>query len=359
MLLVAGWAREAGLRARASTGSATCGRCPRSGTGRSSPRARTSTPSPTGAATTARWGPCSGSSWCTTCARGLRRAARLRGRGGAAVRRRDDRFAAARRDAGRERARHAARRARGHRRATRGTSTSTRSPSCPGSSLRSGGSAPTPRSTSPSAAPCASSAWSPGSPRRGAARCRVTGEAGHSGEVAMAERHDALAAAAELVLAVERAAREEPPETVATVGTIEVAPGAVSVIPGRARLAIDVRGDRRALAGSPRGRDPRAGGRDRRASRRRGRRSSWPAPATRWSSTGRSWKAPCRPRGGWGSPPSRPGRGRATTPSTWRRCTATLLVFVPLHGGESHTPQEGAEMDEIVQAAAVVAAGAS
>jgi N-carbamoyl-L-amino-acid hydrolase len=29
----------------------------------------------------------------------------------------------------------------------------------------------------------------------------------------------------------------------------------------------------------------------------------------------------------------------------------TLLLFVPLHGGESHTPQEGASMDEIVQTA--------
>ena len=31
-----------------------------------------------------------------------------------------------------------------------------------------------------------------------------------------------------------------------------------------------------------------------------------------------------------------------------------LLLFVPLHGGESHTPQEGADMDEIVAAARVV-----
>jgi acetylornithine deacetylase/succinyl-diaminopimelate desuccinylase-like protein len=31
-----------------------------------------------------------------------------------------------------------------------------------------------------------------------------------------------------------------------------------------------------------------------------------------------------------------------------------LLLFVPLHGGESHTPQEGADMDEIVQAARVL-----
>jgi acetylornithine deacetylase/succinyl-diaminopimelate desuccinylase-like protein len=31
-----------------------------------------------------------------------------------------------------------------------------------------------------------------------------------------------------------------------------------------------------------------------------------------------------------------------------------LLLFVPLHGGESHTPQEGADMDEIVAAGRVV-----
>jgi beta-ureidopropionase / N-carbamoyl-L-amino-acid hydrolase len=34
----------------------------------------------------------------------------------------------------------------------------------------------------------------------------------------------------------------------------------------------------------------------------------------------------------------------------------TLLVFVPLHGGESHTPQEGADLGEIVDATRVVAA---
>ena len=78
------------------------------------------------------------------------------------------------------------------------------------------------------------------SPRRFAVR--IDGEAGHSGEVSMADRRDALAAAAEVVLAVEAAARAEPAETVATVGTLVVEPGAVSVIPGRARMAIDVRG---------------------------------------------------------------------------------------------------------------------
>jgi acetylornithine deacetylase/succinyl-diaminopimelate desuccinylase-like protein len=34
----------------------------------------------------------------------------------------------------------------------------------------------------------------------------------------------------------------------------------------------------------------------------------------------------------------------------------SLLLFVPLHGGMSHTPQESAKMDEIVQAANVMRA---
>src|SRR6202000_2918107 len=78
------------------------------------------------------------------------------------------------------------------------------------------------------------------SPRRLA--IRIDGQAGHSGEVSMADRRDALAAAAEVVLAVETVARAEPPETVATVGTLTVEPGAVSVIPGRVRMAVDMRG---------------------------------------------------------------------------------------------------------------------
>ncbi len=74
-----------------------------------------------------------------------------------------------------------------------------------------------------------------------------TGEAGHAGTVPMSLRRDALAAAAELVLAVESEARAEP-QVVATVGRIEAHPGATNVIAGRAQLSLDVRsGDRAAL----------------------------------------------------------------------------------------------------------------
>jgi allantoate deiminase len=68
----------------------------------------------------------------------------------------------------------------------------------------------------------------------------VTGTAGHAGASPMDLRRDALAAAAEMVLAIEARARSED-ELVATVGRLDVEPGAVNVIPGRARFSIDAR----------------------------------------------------------------------------------------------------------------------
>ena len=56
-------------------------------------------------------------------------------------------------------------------------------------------------------------------------------------------RHDALAAAAEMILAIEARARAED-ELVATVGRLDVEPGAVNVIPGLARFSIDIRAPR-------------------------------------------------------------------------------------------------------------------
>jgi allantoate deiminase len=76
----------------------------------------------------------------------------------------------------------------------------------------------------------------------GATRLAVTldGTAGHAGTVPMGLRRDALAAAAECVLAIERCAARAP-ELVATVGRLETLPGAVNVIPGKVRFTVDVR----------------------------------------------------------------------------------------------------------------------
>ncbi|MGH2856038.1 MAG: hydantoinase/carbamoylase family amidase, partial [Solirubrobacteraceae bacterium] len=191
------------------------------------------------------------------------------------------------------------------------------------------------------------------SPRRFAVE--IAGQAGHSGEVTMEERRDALAAAAEVVLAVETAARAQPAQTVATVGTIEVSPGALSVIPGRARLGIDVRGtDAGSLAeieaairtaaaeiaarrsvmanvallrgGDPVTMDPGLVEAALAAASARG-----ISATTTWSGAGHDAQ-----------------HLSALAPA--------LLLFVPLHGGESHTPDESADLDEIVQASEVAAA---
>ena len=81
----------------------------------------------------------------------------------------------------------------------------------------------------------------------GTIRCRIEiiGEANHSGSTAMHDRQDALAAASELVLAVEEAtndAVEQYGETVVgTVGKLDVEPNAINVVPGRVELGVDVR----------------------------------------------------------------------------------------------------------------------
>ena len=70
----------------------------------------------------------------------------------------------------------------------------------------------------------------------------LSGVAGHAGTVPMGHRQDALLAAAECALAVEEVAAKRT-HCVATVGRMEVAPGATNVIPGSVTFSIDIRAD--------------------------------------------------------------------------------------------------------------------
>jgi hydantoinase/carbamoylase family amidase len=182
----------------------------------------------------------------------------------------------------------------------------------------------------------------------------ITGEAGHSGEVSMSERRDALPAAAELVLAVEAAALAEPAETVATVGTLTVSPGALSIVPGGVTLGIDTRSTSAASL-------------DRVEAAVRAQAASI-AAARGVGATVRLVRG--------GSPTqlnaelvtaALAAADRLAVPAveTWSGAghdaqhlaalMPTLLLFVPLHGGESHTPYEGADMDEILAATSIAA----
>jgi hydantoinase/carbamoylase family amidase len=184
----------------------------------------------------------------------------------------------------------------------------------------------------------------------------VEGRAGHAGEVSMRDRHDALCAAAELVLALEAAAREAAagaPQTVATTGVLGVSPGAVSVIPARVTAAMEVRGtDAAAIArveaaleracrevearrgvrvarrllrgGEPIGLDDGLANAALEAAGRRG------VPAVRtWSGAGHD-----------------AGHLAALAPAG--------LLFVPLAGGESHSPHEAADAGDVLAAGRVL-----
>jgi len=71
-------------------------------------------------------------------------------------------------------------------------------------------------------------------------RLTWTGRAGHAGTTPMHLRHDALAAAVEFAAGVEAIARRKR-GLVATIGAVQVEPGATNVIPGRVTHTLDVR----------------------------------------------------------------------------------------------------------------------
>ena len=69
----------------------------------------------------------------------------------------------------------------------------------------------------------------------------LTGAARHSGTTPMRHRRDALAAAAEIVLAVEEVGRRAGDPAVATVGFVRATPGLVNVVPGACQLWLESR----------------------------------------------------------------------------------------------------------------------
>lgn len=181
----------------------------------------------------------------------------------------------------------------------------------------------------------------------------VDGVAGHAGEVAMADRRDALAAAAELVLALEAAARAAPPPTVATVGAMRVEPGAVSAVPGRVTLELEARGiDPDAIAAV----EADLGAAIDDVTRRRG------VQVHRWLLRDGAPVALDAPlveaarraaaRLGIEAVTTHSGAGHDAQHLASRAPCA--LLFVPLVGGESHTPQEEADAHAIAAAANVL-----
>jgi ureidoglycolate amidohydrolase len=183
----------------------------------------------------------------------------------------------------------------------------------------------------------------------------VEGAGGHAGGVLMADRRDALCAAAEVILAVESAARASGAiDTVATVGVCEVFPGAVNSIPSRVRLTLDLR-DTNLSRRDEALRAIEAAMRSAAAKRHVAIQSELlnaDAPGDCASSVIEALSDACRAKG-W---PFLSMVSRAYHDSLFMsRIAPTGMLFIPCRGGVSHRPDEHAAPEDVARGTLVLA----
>ncbi len=178
------------------------------------------------------------------------------------------------------------------------------------------------------------------------------GVAGHAGTVPMSLRHDTLCAASEFVLAVESLARETP-ELVATVGQLEVEPGASNVIPGQVALSLDVRHPEDEL-------------RERAVLRMRERAEAIAGEREvmlQWQLVSENRSVPCSPRlteilaeavSDTGQPVLRLASGAGHDAVSMATLTEIAMLFVRCKGGVSHSPAESVEQSDVAVAVEVL-----
>ncbi len=181
----------------------------------------------------------------------------------------------------------------------------------------------------------------------GAARfaVEIIGEAGHAGTVPMSGRRDALTAAAEAVLAVERICAGQA-DLVGTVGRISASPGALNVIPGAAHLSIDVRSPadaqrvqaERAIENAIEGICARRGVQLRITQLH----ASLATPCAGWLMTQLAAAISAR-----GIRVRRLASGAGHDATAMRDLTDVAMLFIPCAGGISHNPREAANIEDI------------
>jgi hydantoinase/carbamoylase family amidase len=183
---------------------------------------------------------------------------------------------------------------------------------------------------------------------------RFVGDANHAGATPMNLRRDALAGAAELILAVEKLAVLVGGGAVATVGKAEVEPGAFNIIPGAVTIATDLRAPRPelldALTDGVREAAERIA-RDRRLGvdvRRRQRVEPGPLDERVISAVERG-AAACGLRS------HRMLSGAIHDALHMANVCPSGMIFVPSKGGKSHCPEEETALDDMLRGCAVLA----
>jgi N-carbamoyl-L-amino-acid hydrolase len=187
------------------------------------------------------------------------------------------------------------------------------------------------------------------------ARILIEGSGGHAGGVLMPDRHDALCAAAELILFIENAALTSgSPDSVATVGICEVFPGAVNSIPARVALSLDVRDTDLATRDEMMRSIVAA---TQQIAEHRSVRAAIEVlnadePATSAPEIIEALSAACRKHG----QPFLPMISRAYHDSLFMsRIAPVAMLFIPCRNGYSHRPDEYASIDDIARGTLVLA----
>jgi N-carbamoyl-L-amino-acid hydrolase len=184
----------------------------------------------------------------------------------------------------------------------------------------------------------------------------IEGIGGHAGALLMPDRRDALCAASEIILSIEKHALATGViDTVATVGTCDVYPGAVNSVPSRVTLQVDVRDtDPARREGVMRGvRSDVEAIRARRGVRISESLVNADPPAVSSPHIIAVLDEVCR---GYGIA-AKHMVSRAYHDSSFMACIAPIaMVFIPCRNGVSHRPDEYAAPADIERGARVLAA---
>jgi len=181
----------------------------------------------------------------------------------------------------------------------------------------------------------------------------ITGVANHAGTTPIAERQDAMLAAAHLTVAVRDAVTRRPGRQVGTVGQIEITPNSPNVIPGLARMSIELRDLSTATLAAMMD-DIRARAREIAAATRTTIAFSQEMSAAPAAATPEVQGAIERAAAALGLGASRLPSGAGHDAQNMALLGPMGMIFVPSVGGISHSPKELTRWDDCARGADVL-----
>lgn len=182
----------------------------------------------------------------------------------------------------------------------------------------------------------------------------LEGFANHAGTTPMAERRDALVAAARLILAVREEVMARPGRQVGNVGYVQVTPGAPNVVPGLVRMPVELRDLKREVIDE-------MAARIRARAEAIGKEAGVSVAMERYATDEPALTDPAlqdlieaSARGAGCSTLRLPSGAGHDAQSLGRAGIPIGMIFVPSKGGISHAPRELTEWDDVTRGTEVL-----